>query len=229
MGLETAVGIGSLLASAAGTGLSMAGAAETQAAENKVAQNQLNAQENFAKKGKQISQNEISQSGAAPAQQKIDQGAGQQLAKYIALQQSPTGGVSSVMNSPVVQATTDNVIGQANQAGARMQGYNTFNNQQRSLEEETGRQLNVLGGQAGAIARAEPAQLSQASTAGAPLQMAGSGVSMLGQLASLFGIYNKLGAFGNTGTGFVNANAAPSVFQVPTSYYNAGSDFVPYY
>lgn len=195
-----------LAVGAAGTGLQIAGNEETQGAENKAVQDELNTQQQFASKGKGIFQQSVAQSGSDVANQQIQQGTGSQLAKYAMAQGQPTGVPSSVSSDPITQAASDAVVGQQNQAQAVESGLGDYGFQQGIKNQGVNRALNINAADARAWQSTLGPTLQQASQAGAPLGLAGSGLGMLGQLAGLYSIYNQLPGLSGlaSSTGFSN-------------------------
>lgn len=192
------------IASAAGTGLSVAGAAETQGAENKVAEQQQMQQQEFAKRGQAVAQQNIQDTSAPVAQKAIQDTAGSQLAKYALAQGQGTGVPSSIPDDPVASARTAGVVDQSNKAGSEEAGLDSYGVNNYLANQPANRQLGVIGTEAGGAAAAAGPEYAQASQAGGALDAAGSGLGMLGQLASLYGIYNKIG-------GVPSANPAPNI------------------
>lgn len=196
----------------------MAGAANTQRAEEHTAQDELNQQQAFAKKGKGVFDTSVSESGSNVADKQVAQGAGSQLAKYAAMQQSPTGVVSSTPDAPVTQGQTQAVIGQANNAQAQEAGYSNYGLQQYVKNQDANRQLGIIGTEASNEAATMRAKMAQASGAGGPLNLAGSGLGMLGNLAGLYGIYNKMPQLG------ANANQVPFTTVAANQPFTSFSD-----
>lgn len=215
-------------ASAAGTGLSMAASAEDQAAMNKAADASLAQQQGYADKAKSAFQESLSQSTPDVAKQTINDQTATSLAQYAMQQQQPTGFMSASQQTPMDQAQSQAVIGQGNMARAAMQGYPAWSTQQYLKNLGANQLLGNLGAESSFAAGALPLQMQQASQVGAPLALAGSGLGALGSLAGLYGVYSGLNRGSTNQFGYVNANAPPSQFQVPTSQYNAGTDFIGY-
>lgn len=206
MGLEEgalAAAIVGALGSLAGTGVSMAGAAKTQSAENDVAQNQLNQQEAFAKKGQQIFQSNVDQQPVAQANANIKTGAGNALSQYLAAQQGgpQTAAPTSVAGDPLAAARTQQVVGQGDEAASQLQGFSNMDLQRYLGNQQTNRDLSVLGAESSFAGGTLGPMMQTASTTGAPLQAAGSGISALSNLAALYGMYNYGKQPASTGVG----------------------------
>lgn len=215
MGLELLAGA---VAALAGTGLEMYGASQSAKAENNATQNEINAQEQFANKGKQVAQGALAQSGTQVANQQQASGAAQQLGRYLALAQAPSGVKTNV--DPVTQAGTQAIIGQQAGAQSQLAGLSDYFANQNAAAQQAGRGLSILGTEAGGEGATLGPKLQQAGQTGAPWQAAGSGLSTLGSLAALYGIYSN-NPYQNNANAIKNLsgiNSPPSLISAPNTY-----------
>lgn len=189
MGLEFLAGLG---LAAAGTGLSVAGAQQSQSAMNDKAKAELINQQGYSQRSKAAFDNSVTQATPDVAKKNIDTGAASSLANYINLQQQPTGSQGSSYTDPVTQAKTSATIGQSNQARSALQGYSTWAMDDYLKNLAVKQQQSIIGQEAGLSAGVLPLELQQASQAGAGLQAGGSALSSLGSLAGLYGVYGGL-------------------------------------
>lgn len=206
-----------LAGTAAGTGLSMAGNAQSARAMNNTANDELIRQQEFSKKGGQIYQQNLNQNvGVGNAQEQMGQGANHASALYQALQNAQTGGNSSGLTAlnPQTQAQLQGRTGQSNDASSALQGYNSWQTQQGLGNQLAGTKLGVNTTQSQADAANLPFLLQGAGRAGESLQGLGSLFSTIGMGAGLLKGLNGLGQTAN----------APRIDPGVSGYQNDFSD-----
>ena len=178
--------IGAALA-VAGAGTQMYANNQTQSAENQATQNEINLQNNYAKKGQQVFQQSLGQSTPQAAQQQIQQG--QQLAaNSIANAQATPLSLSTPSIGNVQTAQDSTRQGMSNKVASNYFGQSNYPLQQYLKDLKANSQLGVIGNQSQQAARNFPTYLGAAA-------QSQQGLSALGSLLGTGG--SLLGAFGS--------------------------------
>ena len=196
--------IAGLAVSALGTGLGVAGSAESNKAANNAANQELALQQQYAKQGQKAFGQSFAQSTPQAVQKQIGQGEQHALADYAAANQNKVPALSLSTGNPQADsaegAQVQQKIGQQNQAAASLQGYSSSQLAQYIKDLQAQTQL----GQIGTFARNQnqyvyPLQLQQAGQSGSTLSGIGSLLSSLGGLGSIYGAVNPTLASGASG------------------------------
>lgn len=187
---NTGLEVAGLLASLAGTGLGIAGSAESQGAMNDAANAELMRQSQYNKQGQQAFQQSLSQSTPQAAKKQLGEGQQQALQEYTKVQKTPstysTGGgndVSKAASDSVVQGKTQ----LSNQAAAPLQAYDAYSLAQQIKDMQAQSQLGQIGSFARQSESVLPLEMQQAGQKGSTLSGIGSILGTLGGLTSLYG------------------------------------------
>lgn len=189
MGLETALTVIGLAASAAGTGVSIAGARAQREDMNKALRAGLARQEEIQRKATPVVEQNIEASGSQQAGKDIQSGTSQAAELYRRLHDLPTSGESPVLLDRIVQARNEADIGRAQQAEAELQGFGNLTQQQWLRNLATLNQLGVLQNFSRGSVGVVPYQIQAAMQPGQNLQAVGS---LLGTGGTLAGMYGQL-------------------------------------
>lgn len=188
MGIETVAALAGTAASLAGTGVGIAGAKASQDAMEQSVRNQLNQEAQFQQQATPLYQKSLEQSSPENAQRAIQDQAAQTTELYRRLQQTPLSTASpAVQLNPQNTVRTDQAIQGQNAANAQLQGFGQWQIQQWLKNQQANLGLGTIGNlaQSGAANAGTLAQL--AGRSGLGLQGAGSLLSSLGGLSSLYG------------------------------------------
>ncbi len=220
MPLAAALPYIALGASAAGTGLSIAGNEASQSAMNAARANEVNQQAALQKQSNAIFANSLAQSTPKTAQQQMQQGQAARTNAWQGLQDattpvasalptatgstagsSPGGGTSTGSSATPIGGATRRAASAGNSwntllanAAAREGSYGDWQNQQAIKNANAAQQLGVVNNFSQGDAALLPTELQVASQAGDSLSGWGNIVSSLGSLA---GYANKSGIFGS--------------------------------
>lgn len=202
--------IPALAASALGTGLSMTASSEESSAANQAAQNEVALQDQFAKQGKNVFEQSLSQSTPQAVKSQMQQGQQEALQNYAQLAQQgglPGQGLSQPANASAEQSqATENAIvggkvGQGQQASSALQGYGASDVAQWLKDLQAKTQLNQIGTFAQQNENTLPLQLQQAMSSQSTLAGIGSLLSSVGGLGSLYGAVNSTPSTPSAGYG----------------------------
>lgn len=209
-----------LALSAAGTGVGAVANANTARAENNTVNDELNAQRLLQQKSTNIFNQNLNQgNSAADANSQIGATQAAQNKNYAALNAQPaTGGQSPVSIDPVVQARADASTQQQGNNSAKLQGYSQWGVNQAIQNMLAGQQLGLVNNQSQQLASTLGPRLQQAGQAYSGLSGVGS---LLGTLGSAVGVGGSVAGWGQPG---VKKPVTP--IQNPTSFFNAGTDYV---
>lgn len=190
--------IAGLLLTVGGGAAGVVASSDERNAMNQATENELNRQQQYAKQGQSIFENSLNQSTPQAVQNQIGQGTQRALAGYQQLQNQQVPGfqqgLTQVNPSKSFNATenalTNAKIGQQNNAGAALQGYQASGVQQgiKDLSARTG--LNQIGSFAQASENVLPLELQAAANSRSGLAGLGSLASTAGGLMSLYGAIN---------------------------------------
>jgi len=186
-GAEVAALVG-VAASAAGTGLSMAGAAESRDRMNRTIEQQLAAQQQFQRQASPVFQQSLQESTPQRVQSQIDLGSQSASEMYNRLRSLPTG-TSSLPTDDRTQSQTQQKIQQQQGAQAGLQGYQASSLAQWLKDLETRNQLGIISNLSQGQANITGPLLNYAQQAGAGLAGVGS---LLGTGGSLLGMWGAL-------------------------------------
>jgi hypothetical protein len=221
MGCGTIAG---LALSLAGAGTQEVASSNAQDAMNGVTQNEINQQNQFAQKGKQVFQQSLGQSTPAAANKQIQQGTQQAANSITQAQAVPLSAQESARQ------------GLSNSAASNYYGQSNYPLQQYLKDLSANSQLGVIGNQSAQVARNFPVYLQQAQQSQNGL--AGIG-SLLGTAGGLLGMYSasqptnnfsfgptaSQAAWGNqapfmqlAGVGLPNNIGSSSLSTIPTFY-----------
>ncbi len=176
------------VASLAGTGVSIVGAKASQEAMDQQVRNQLAAQAGFQQQATPLFVKSLEQSSPQVAQSEIQKGAQDIAERYRQAQQTPLSTAA-----PSVELTSQNKqlvqgqIGQQNQAQAGLQGYQELAFQQWLKDQAASQGLETVNTLSQGSASVAPILAQLAGRSGAGLQGAGSLLTSLGGLSSLYG------------------------------------------
>lgn len=184
--------IPALLAVLAGTGLSVAGAAETANQQNQDVSNVI-AQENaFSNQAKPIYSQNLNQSTPAAVTGQLNTDQAKALANYAQVQQQPmttaAPAAPSTPGSVTANLREKAAVGQQNEAASQLAAYGQQATDQSVRNQQTGNQLGVINQEAANAAALLPIEL-QTADSGAPLQAGGS---LLSSLGGLYGTYSAI-------------------------------------
>lgn len=194
MGVPTIAALG-VLASAAGTGVSIAAARDAQRRMNNVVRNQLAAAEEFQKQATPEFERTLGASGARAASQSLVEGERSALSSYQDLQaQPPTTAASPILGNSLVNVRNQAKIDQANRAQAAVQGYGNMALQSWLAQQRGQQNLGVISNLAGSRAAITPSLLQSAQAQGQDMAAIGS---LLGTAGSLAGVYGSLAPYLN--------------------------------
>ena len=233
MPLAAALPYIALGASAAGTGLSIAGNEASQSAMNAARANEVNQQAALQKQSNAIFQNSLAQSTPQTAQQQMQQGQAARTNAWQGLQDATTPVASALPTTTSGSTTGSSTTGGGTSTGAagtptsgasaraasagnswntllanaaaREGSYGDWQNQQAIKNANAAQQLGVVNNFSQGDAALLPTELQVASQAGDSLSGWGNIVSSLGSLA---GYANKSGIFGGTTPAVTPADAA---------------------
>jgi hypothetical protein len=188
MGIETIATVAGLAASAAGTGLSMAGAAKAQDAMEKQIQNQIAYQQSLQARATPVFQRSLQESSPEQVGRQMKQGEDQANALYRDVQSLPLGSALSPISEGQQRDTrTRDVIAAQNQAQAGLQGVSGMQSQQWLKNAEAQNQLGVFSNLANSSSQATPYLVQLAGHAGDSLAGLGSLMSTAGTLGAMYG------------------------------------------
>jgi len=189
-------GIAALALGGAGAGFGVDAASSEQDAMNQVTQQQINAQNAYAKQGMGVFNQSLAQSTPEAMQQQQAAGAQQvaQATQKAAL--TPMGLPSNANPNPAANIAyqgqqVKNQLAQG--ANADLQGYNNIGLQQYLKDLSTKSQLGVIGTNASRSASIFPTLLQNAGQSSSNEASIGS---LLGSLGSILGIGSAVGLFG---------------------------------
>lgn len=219
MGLETALALASVAATAAGTGMSMEAANEQTNQMNDRTASTIAREEQLAKQNKPLVAQNIQASSAPKAQQAIDKSAADSMMKYQQMNSLPltASGSSQAPNTPatIVDRERGAQTNAIQQAAAKMAGYGGWTTNQSIANQNIGNQLGVNNFNAGQIGATLPIGLSTAD-AGNGLAAAGQLLGTAGRLGNAYGVnqiynnaankYNLKGPLVDDGSGNALAN-----------------------
>ncbi len=178
------------IASAAGTGISIANARATQQRMNDIVNRQTQAAQEFQRQATPEFEKSLGASGAEASRRALDVGQGAALAGYQGLHSlPPTSAPSPLLSDALVNARTTARIGQSDQAQAALQGYGNLASQQFLANQRANQNLGVISGMAGSRSAITPYLLQGAQNQGQNLAAVGS---LLGTAGSLAGVYGGL-------------------------------------
>jgi hypothetical protein len=240
----TGLEIAALAAMAGGTGMGMAASSMEKGAMNQATQDELNRQQEYARKGQAAFEKSFEQSTpeAVAAQQAA--GATKAAQEYTKLQnqdvlgkglQSQWGAVSP--NEQLVateNALVGGRVGQQNTAAARLQGYGQSALDQQLKDQEARTQLGQISQFAQASQNVLPLELQAAQNSQAGLAGAGQLLTTAGSLAGLYGMMSPAAAPGaltsgqgaafQAGFGPVSAAKAASIpYSTLAPYYTSNT------
>lgn len=216
-GVDDALLLAGVAASAAGTGMGVAASAQDRSAMNNVRTIEARRQQDLQDQANGVFQKSLSASGADTAKKQTASGAAQRQSVYNALKQVAQPGTAApatAADSPDAVVNTDNPTQTANSlattrgnawstltsgAASREGGYQDYDTDQALKNAEANRNLGVIGNRAAGWARIFPTELEVASHKGDALAGWGQLVSALGSVA---GIGGAMGAgLGSAGDG----------------------------
>ncbi len=178
------------VASAAGTGVSIAAAKASQERMNRAVRDQITAAEGFQRQATPEFKRSLGDSGADAAKRALAIGQESALRGYREVQSSfPSTAPSPILSDALVNARTQARIGQANQSQAALQGYGNLTLQQILANQRAQQNLGVISGLAGSRSAITPYLLQGAQQQGQSLAAVGS---LLGTAGSLAGVYGSL-------------------------------------
>lgn len=185
-GVEVAALAGTA-ASLAGTGVGIAGAKASADAQEQSIRNQLLQQQAFQDEATPLFAKSLEASNQPTATREIEQGAQNAADMYRRLQQNTFSAASpSVELSQQNKSLTDRAIQGQNKAQAGLQGYQDLAFQQWLKNQDTQLGLGTIGNLSRSSAMNAGTLAQLAGRSGAGLQGAGSLLTSLGGLASLY-------------------------------------------
>lgn len=199
MGCGTLVALG---LGGAGAGLGVDAASQEQSAMNQAVQNQINAQNQYQKKGLGVFNQSLAQS--TPTAMTGQQATGAQ--QYLdASRQAALTPLSLPSNASAALPGNQNIAYQGQQAknqlaqgaNAQLQGYGNIGLSQYLKDLQANSQLGVIGTQAQRSAQAFPTLLQGAANSS---QNEASWGKILSTLGALTGVGSSVGLFGNAAT-----------------------------
>lgn len=193
-----------LAATAVGTGLDIAGNAESQAAENKTRSQENAQQQALQNKASQVTATNVQASSPANVNKELSAGAGNRENAWEGLNQITTPVASALPATGAPASPTANAEKVSNSAGntwnnlvsgnaAKMGSYSDLATEQGIQDQNTAEQLGEINNFSQGDAGLLPLEMDVASQRGGPLSGWGSIVSSLGNLV---GLANAAGAFG---------------------------------
>lgn len=201
-GVDDALLLAGVAASAAGTGMGVAGNAEAQSKMNQVRTAEVKRESDLQDQANSVFQKRLSTAGADTAKKQVDTGAAQRQSVYNALKQStdPTVGTPLPADNP--NPVVDDATSSANtiaakrgnawttlgsEAASKEGGYQDQATDQAVSNADANRRLGVIGNEASGWARVFPTELEVAGHAGDALSGWGQLVSALGSAAGMAG------------------------------------------
>jgi len=191
-GLEEIGLIASLAATAAGTGMSIAGADAQADQMNQRTADTIARESQLAQKNKAIEQKNLQASTAPKAQQAIDKSAADSMLKYQQVNSLPMTASSPAPNTPatIVDTARNAQTKSIQDAAAKMAGYGSFATNQSIADQDVRNQLGVNNFNAQQIGATLPVGL-QTADAGNGLDAMGKLLGTAGQMAGAYGTYSK--------------------------------------
>lgn len=184
-----------LALTAAGAGLSIYSAKQTQRRMNDIVRDQLAASEEFQRQATPEYEKSLGASGSRAATEAIAAGEREAASGYRDVQSLPTTVAASPLLSDVLtNVRTQAQIQRANKADAALQGYGNMALQSWLAQQRAQQNLGVISGLAGSRAATTPYLLQGAQQEGQNLAAIGS---LLGTAGSLAGVYGALSPYLN--------------------------------
>lgn len=216
-GLETAAII-SVIGSAAGTGMSMASAADARSNMNRVTEQQLAATQALQKKATPIYQANLEQSTAPKAQEVMQSAEQQALADYQkyadAQQQQIAAGPQENSRERLAQSRNAAEVQRSQAANAALQKYPALGNAWLQGNINTNARLGNITSQADSLGMAYPALMANAQHSGDTGQSIGSLIGTVSQLGGTYamsqGAFNRPAKRSGIQPSYIDSPANPS-------------------
>lgn len=188
---EALIGL-SLAATAAGTGMSIAGADAQADQMNQRTADTIARESQLAQKNKPLADQNLQASTAPKAQKAIDKSAADSMLKYQQVNNLPLTASSPAPNTPatIVDTARNAQTKSIQDAAAKMAGYGGWTTNQSIADQDVRNQLGVNNFNAQQIGAMLPVGL-QTADAGNGLDAMGKLLGTAGQLAGAAGIYSK--------------------------------------
>ena len=175
---------------AAGTGVSIDAAREARDRMEQQLRGQLAKQTDFQRQATPLFQASLAESTPTAAREQIGRGESEAAQLYRQLQAVPgSSAASPLAENALVNARTQQQIGQQNRAQAALQGYRNFSLQQWLKDQQARENLGIVSNLSQSSAALTPYLLQGAQNSTQNLAAVGS---LLGTAGSLAGVYGSL-------------------------------------
>jgi hypothetical protein len=224
--------IAGLAASAIGTGMQMAASKQEQRRMNQQAQEELSRQKGYRGQADVEFQKSLGKSGVVEARKEIGTGTQNLMDAYKSVQQIPVT-LPGTPTSPSARSVEDVGTGMMNMrsdvARAKLGGYSEFDIQQMIKNVRAQQNLGLIGTSARMSAGVSPYEIQAAGRSAEGLRGAGSLISTLGSLASVYGGMQAGAAAGKTATAAAGASALGSAGDAYFKRFYGGYPQYPVY
>jgi hypothetical protein len=192
-----------LAVAAAGTGLSVAGAQESQHNMNRAVQDELARQQGYQQKGQSLFNQSLQASTPPKAQSQISSGQEAALGNYQKLAALPLGGdvtTAFPIGDKAIAQNVNDYISQRQQAGSYLQGLGQYGTDQYVKDILANARLGINAANAGFSQSVLPLEIGAAQHSGADLAGIGQLLSAVGGTAATAGAIGGLGGSTPAGT-----------------------------